>query len=434
MREEIKKTIQMLRKGQVPDGFKNTEIGIIPFDWKIESLSKYITNFSNGISIEGSNRPANEFEVGILKTSSVTSNGFKPSENKVILKDEDKKKLKINPQKGNLIVIRKNTPDLVGLVSYVDKDYHNLFLPDLLWQTELSDVEIDTKWLYYFLNTRYYKKIIKTLATGTSNSMPNISKTNYLKIKVFGPGLLEQTRISKIITTWDKAIELREKLIELKREQKKGIMQKYLTGKAKLPGFGGEWGYEKLKDILEVRKEKSQITSVLDLYSLTIEDGVTPKTDRYNREFLVKSDNKEYKITKQYDIVYNPANLRFGAIALNMIEKPVLLSPIYEILYLKDTKKFDIKFISQLLTWDRQIKIFATKAEGTLVERMAVKIESFLNMQICVPLKIEEQKAIATLLDLYDKEVNLIKAELKALRRQKVGLMQLLLSGTVRVN
>jgi len=171
----------------------------------------------------------------------------------------------------------------------------------------------------------------------------------------------------------------------------------------------------------------------MELYSLTIEEGVTPKTDRYNREYLVKDDNKQYKITYKDDIVYNPSNLRFGAIAINKIQKPVLLSPIYEVLFIKDTSKYDVSFIAQLLTSDRQIRIFSTMAEGTLIERKAVKVDAFLNTAIYIPQDIKEQKAISKIIGCYERGIELLQQELEALKQQKKGLMQLLLTGKVRV-
>src|SRR5690606_29655981 len=173
--------------------------------------------------------------------------------------------------------------------------------------------------------------------------------------------------------------------------------------------------------------ERSVITEDLPLYSLTIEAGITEKTDRYNREFLVKSDNKKYKLSRKDDIVYNPSNLRFGAIALNKIQNPVLLSPIYEVLYIKDNKKWDINFIAQLVTSDRQIRLFSAKAEGTLVERMAVKLDDFLNTTIYVPIEISEQRRIAEILGSLDKEIQILQKEVDYLVEQKKGLMQLLL-------
>ncbi|WP_069998657.1 restriction endonuclease subunit S [Cellulosilyticum sp. I15G10I2] len=79
-------------------------------------------------------------------------------------------------------------------------------LPDLLWQTSFKkNININTKWIYYFLNTYYYKKHISKLATGTSKNMPNITKENFLNIKVAVPKVERQDKIVEIILSWDKA-------------------------------------------------------------------------------------------------------------------------------------------------------------------------------------------------------------------------------------
>jgi len=319
---------------------------------------------------------------------------------------------------GKAVVIfnEENIPFISGLHTIVAKDKTDLIYRDFK---------------RYFLSDWYIRKQMMFYATGIS--VFGLSKENVKKIQVILPSKLEQQKIADILSTWDKAIELKEKLIEQKKEQKKGLMQRLLTGKVRLPGFKGEWKEVRLKQILEVRNEKSEITEDLELYSLTIEEGVTPKTDRYNREFLVKDDNKQYKITYKDDIVYNPSNLRFGAIAINKIQKPVLLSPIYEVLFIKDTSKYDVSFIAQLLTSDRQIRIFSTMAEGTLIERKAVKVDAFLNTAIYIPQDIKEQKAISKIIGCYERGIELLQQELEALKQQKKGLMQLLLTGKVRV-
>src|SRR5690606_620122 len=75
------------------------------------------------------------------------------------------------------------------------------------------------------------------------------SRENIKSVKVFLPPLREQKKIAAILATWDKAIELKEKLIEQKKEQKKGLMQKLLTGEVRLPGFEGEWKKVRLGNI-----------------------------------------------------------------------------------------------------------------------------------------------------------------------------------------
>lgn len=296
-----------------------------------------------------------------------------------------------------------------------------------------AEDKLHKDYLYYYLQNETLFILIDKLSRRSSGQTGiDIEALNQFPFPL--PPKNEQERIINIIKTWDQAIELKEKLIDEKKKQKTGLMQKLLTGKVRLPGFDKEWVNVKLKKILKQRNEKSEIKEGLELYSLTIEDGVTPKTDRYNREFLVKSGNKKYKITKCNDIVYNPANLRFGAIAVNRIGQSVLLSPIYEVLYIKDEKKYDIDFVGQLLTWDRNIKYFSTMAEGTLVERMAVKIDAFLDVAFKFPPSLEEQKAIASILSLADKEICILKKEVISLKKQKKGLMQLLLTGIIRVN
>lgn len=121
-----------------------------------------------------------------------------------------------------------------------------------------------------------------------------------------------------------------------------------------------------------------------------------------------------------------------GAIARSEVEHKVVLSPIYEVLKV-DENKIDSDFLTHALTCSRQIAIFATMVEGTLVERMAVKIDTFLSCHIHVPSSKEEQKNIAHVLNLSKQEISLLKKTLEQYRSQKRGLMQKLLTGEWQV-
>jgi type I restriction enzyme S subunit len=208
-------------------------------------------------------------------------------------------------------------------------------------------------------------------------------------------------------------------------------MQGLLTGKVRLPGFADRWKIVNLGDLLKERNERDVESEKLLLYSLTIENGVCPKGERYDRSFLVKSDSKVYKKTYKNDIVYNPANLRYGAIAHNKNENPVLLSPIYQVLFVKNEKETNIDFIGQLLTWERQIRKMSAYAEGTLIERMEVKIDSFKTIQIDIPDK-KEQDAIANILNTASKEIVLLEEKLSFIQEQKRYLLNNLITGTIR--
>lgn len=293
---------------------------------------------------------------------------------------------------------------------------------------------LDLDFITYYFKSPRGKHLLNLASPGGAGRNKTLGQKEFEELEIIIPkDIMEQKKIATILSTCERLIELKGMLVEENKERKKGLLQKLLAGKNNEIGFKGEWKYIKLKDIFGVRKERTTVTKELPLYSLTIEDGVTEKTERYNREFLVKNDDKKYKITRKYDIVYNPSNLRYGAIAINKVENPVLLSPIYEVLYVKNDQLWDAEFIAQYLSSTRQIKIFSTKAEGTLIERMAVKIDAFLDTEIFVPLEIDEQRKIAVILGTLDREVELLKKEINHLKLQKKGLQQQFLTGEIRV-
>ena len=289
---------------------------------------------------------------------------------------------------------------------------------------------LDTYKQYCFQSNDMRSRIIRM---GQGAVRGNIGQKDLQKIELEFPKIFEQKRIVLVLEVWDKMIEKMEKKIALKKNIKKGLMQQLLTGKNRLSSFHGEWEEVRVGNILKERKEYDCQKNGFDLFSLTIQNGVCQKTDRYNREYLVVGDNKKYKKTHFKDIVYNPANLRFGAIAYNLNERPVLLSPIYKTLKVRNLKITDINFIAILLTSNWQINLISSKySEGTLVERMEVKIDDFLIHKINVP-SIEEQKAIADVLITAGKEIEMLEEKLKRIRDQKKFLLNNLVTGQIRV-
>lgn len=426
MKTDMGMHINKIINNVMVEGYKKTRLGLLPNDWSVKRIDE--------IAFINPSKPKLEDDdmVSFLGMAGV-------SESAKIISLETKNYCEVSkgftPFVENDILVAKITPCFENGKGAFAKNLENgVGFGSTEFHVIRSENLIDQGFLYYHTRSTRFRKTGEVNMTGTAGQKR--VPTGFIESYAvqYPQNSDERSKIVDILSTWDKAIELKENLIAEKKNQKNGLMQKLLTGKVRLPGFDGEWKEVKLGTILKKVNEKSHITSELELYSLTIENGVTPKTDRYNREFLVKADNKKYKITKLNDIVYNPANLRFGAIAVNRINNPVLLSPIYEVLRLKSDRLFSLDFIGQLLTWDRTINLFSTMAEGTLIERMAVKIDTFLKVEFKIPISIEEQTAIAFRLDLADKEINLLEKEIVQIKEQKKGLMQLLLTGIVRVN
>jgi type I restriction enzyme, S subunit len=230
----------------VRQGYKQTEVGVIPEDWDVKHLKQLINNLEAGVSVNSTDEENNSYrnEPSVLKTSSVFNGKFTPSECKKIA-PRDIRRAKLNPQKETIIVSRMNTPTLVGECGYVCKDYNNLFLPDRLWITRFNrESHVSAKWLSYVLSYGRFSKAIKDTATGTSSSMKNIAKDAFLRISIPYPGEEEQRAIAQTLSDVDALIAALDKLIAKQRHLKTATMQQLLTGKKRLPGFGEGKGYK----------------------------------------------------------------------------------------------------------------------------------------------------------------------------------------------
>lgn len=193
--------------------------------------------------------------------------------------------------------------------------------------------------------------------------------------------------------------------------------------KLRFPGFTDAWEQHKCGDVLIERNIQHPQSKDYPLVSFTVENGVTPKTDRYEREQLVKGDKaaKKYKETRFDDIVYNPANLKFGAIARNKFGNAVF-SPIY--ITFEVNKDFAIpSFIEMFVTRNSFIQNALQYQQGTVYERMAVNTDDFANLEIMLPSK-EEQYQIGELFDSIDKTITLHQRKCDDLKKMKKGMLQ----------
>jgi type I restriction enzyme S subunit len=222
----------------IPEGYKQTDVGVIPNDWKASILGEFVHSLEAGISVNSvDKRQAFPHGKHILKTSCVSKGYFYPKEAKSIIPN-DISRAKTIPTEGAIIVSRMNTPDLVGELGFIDETYTDLFLPDRLWQMRFrSSLKINTRWLAYILSFPAIAQKIKESATGTSNSMKNISKGSLLSIAFPSPEFEEQTAIANALSDVDALLTELESLIAKKQAIKTATMQQLLTGKTRLPAF-----------------------------------------------------------------------------------------------------------------------------------------------------------------------------------------------------
>jgi type I restriction enzyme S subunit len=191
----------------------------------------------------------------------------------------------------------------------------------------------------------------------------------------------------------------------------------------RFPGFQDAWVDKSLGSFLTERSEYPK--EKYPLYSLTIENGITPKTDRYERSFLLKSVGEAYKVVHPNDFAYNPMNLRFGALARHKDTNKVLVSKYYNIFY--GNEDVDPGFLEAFLTSDRMIQFYNRMATGSLEEKKRVHYLDFVNFEKPFP-TISEQKKIATFLDSVNEWLSNMQKQKESFVSYKKAMIQKIFS------
>ncbi len=162
------------------------------------------------------------------------------------------------------------------------------------------------------------------------------------------------------------------------------------TPNIRFKGFTDDWEQRKLGDVFEqtaniVNPNEEKI----ELWSLTVEDGLTSKTERYNREFLVKKDNN-FKEVRPGDIVYNPMNMTLGAVGYNGMSKSVAVSGYYTTMIANEG--YDSYYINTWLKGPQAISLYKIFATGSLIEKQRVQFSTLSIIPATFPNYEEQQK------------------------------------------
>ena len=169
--------------------------------------------------------------------------------------------------------------------------------------------------------------------------------------------------------------------------------------------------------------EKKNVTSDFEkypLYSLTIEEGVVPKSERYERSHLVKKDDI-FKIVSENDFVYNPMNVRFGALARYKGQEDVSVSGYYDIFSVKESVSKE--YMENFLLSEPMINYYNRVSTGSLKEKQRVHFSQFLDFVLPIP-PLPEQQKIAEILSTQDKLIELQEKKIEQLKELKKAYLQ----------
>lgn len=397
--------------------FYNTTI---PSDWKIKKLKEILTEGRLGGNYE--NAEANN-GIPVIKMGNLDRSFIKIDKVQYLPENEVFNKEDILIE-GDLLFNTRNTLELVGKVAIWKNELPFAVYNSNLMRMRFNNSFVESTWfMNYAFNSHYGLSQLRGIATGTT-SVAAIYGRDLETIKFLLPPLPEQRSIAHVLSLMDSAINLNMQLIVQKELRKKWLMQNLLTGKKRLKGFNGEW---KKLGAGEVFKSVS-IKGFEDeeLLSATQDRGIIPRTQLDGRVTMPEGTTSGYKLVEPGDFVISLRSFQGG---LEYSYYRGIVSPAY--IVLKPKRKIDEEFYKQYYKSYEFIGRLATAVIG-IRDGKQISYDDFCIVKIPY-LPLEEQTAIAAVLQAADKEIQLLKAKTEKLREQKKGMMQVLLTGKKRL-
>ena len=195
-----------------------------PFGWPTMTLDQATKEIVSGQCLNGDAGKLQPGQKAVLKVSAVTYGSFDANEYKV-LRDTKQITKGVYPQKGDLLFSRANTREYVGATVLIDQDYPELMLPDKLWKLIFKH-EIMPMFAKQFLSHPEIRKVLSSMATGTSGSMYNISMEKLKRLEIIVPNINQQKEYIHFVEQSDKSkFELEKALSELTATYKRIIAE-----------------------------------------------------------------------------------------------------------------------------------------------------------------------------------------------------------------
>jgi type I restriction enzyme S subunit len=269
------------------------------------------------------------------------------------------------------------------------------------------------------------------------------NKEELSSLPIVFPPLIEQQKIAQVLSTWDKAIEKLEALITAKRKRKKALMQQLLTGKLRFAEFVKSEGIQKTKfgtipsdwqylHITEVAKQfsvKNNAGHDLPVLSCTKHYGLVDSLSYFGKQ-IFSEDTSTYKVVLRNSFAYATNHIEEGSIGYQNLYDKALISPMYTVFQTKEN--VNDEFLYRLLKTELYRHIFEINTSASVDRRGSLRWNQFSAIKIPVP-SLPEQQKIASFFAVTDKEIEAHQKQLSALKEQKKGLMQQLLTGKIRV-
>lgn len=408
--------------------YKQTKIGIIPNDWEVKRLGDVIVILGGNAF---SSTDSQEEGIPWLKIGNVGVNTIK-TETIDYLPNSFKKNYKEFLLHKNDYVMALTRPILNGKLKIAKIQNREWLLNQRV--AKLTSKKGIINFFVNLLKMPFYCHLIEVLMAGTDP--PNLGVNSFKLLKLPIPPLPEQKAIANCLTTWDKGIEKLTALITAKKTQKKALMQSIFNDELRIKN----WKEVKLGDIGETfngltGKNKNDFgfgkpyVSYLNVFK---NSKIDEETDF---DFVSISENENQQKLQYGDLIFTTSSETPNEVGMSSV---ILFEPIEDLFLnsfcfgfrLNDFEILYPNFAIHILREQNFRKEMYRLAQGST--RFNLSKTGFKKIKLKLP-TLAEQQEIANLLSTADKEIALLEQKLVALQRQKQGLMQVLLTGQVRI-
>lgn len=342
-------------------------------------------------------------------------------------------------KKGNILFNTRNTLDLVGKVAMWRGELEpSVFNSNIMRITFTENVL--NEYMNYYFNSYSALKQLRARATGTT-SVAAIYWKDCQNIKVPLPSLTEQKAIADLLSTWDEAIEKKERLIRAKEKQLRQMSRWLLFGYKRLGNqkneladghffkYPSDWALVKIGKVakeVSARNGESEET----VLSCSKYDGFVNSLDYFGKQ-VFSSDTSNYKVVKKGQFGYPSNHVEEGSIGLLEHCEKGIVSPIY-VVFEVSKEKVHSPYLYKLLKTDIYRHIFQVSTSSSVDRRGSLHWGDFSKIKVPVP-SFEEQQQISETLSSAQHEIDLLKQLADKYKTQKRGLMHKMLTGTWRV-
>ena len=303
--------------------------------------------------------------------------------------------------------------------------------------------EVIKEYLCYVLGSQ---RVQAQLAAhkGKGGGVPKLALFRIESVHVPLPPVAEQRAIADILDTLDGEISILRKVIAARAERKRGLMQQLLTGLTRFREFvkstkqvntrygcfPADWAAVHIGDVADEVSGKNDAGRELPVLSCTKHRGLVNSLEYFGKR-IFSADTSNYKVVRRGDFAYATNHIEEGSIGYQDLHDTALISPMYTVF--RTRAGVDHPFFFKLVKTELYRHIFEVNTSGSIARRGGLRWEEFAIIKVFLP-SVPEQKRIAAVLEVCDREIDLLQQQLEALKEQKRGLMQKLLTGEIRVN